>query len=90
MTCAQLFNSMGLVLGMLGVALIFVWGPPQPQLDEGVDRVLEDDTPLENGLTVAQYNMDVRKRRLRHKRLSRIGLVLVFIGFFCQFLAVWS
>jgi len=81
---------MGLFLGMLGVALIFVWGPPQPQLDEGVGRVLEDDTPLGSGLTVAQYNRDVRKRRLRHKILSRIGLALVFIGFFFQFLAVWS
>lgn len=90
MTCTQFLNSMGLVLGMLGVFLIFVWGPPQPQLDEGVGRTLEDGTPLGNGLTVAQHNAAVRRRRCRHEILSRVGLGLVFIGFFFQFLAVWS
>ena len=90
MTTAQKLNAIGLVLGMVGVALIFVWGPPQPQLDEGVGLGLEDGTPLGNGLTVAQYNAVVRCRRIRQTLLSRVGLGLIFIGFLSQLLAVWS
>lgn len=90
MTMAQKLNAIGLALGMLGVALIFVWGPPQPQLEEGVGLSLQDGTPLDNGLTVDQYNASVRRRRIRHTILSRVGLGLIFIGFLCQLLAVWS
>lgn len=85
-----MLNTIGLVLGLVGVGLIFVWGPPQPQLDEGVGLGLEDGTPLGNGLTVAQHNVNVRRRRLRHKVLSRVGLGLVFIGFLLQLFAVWA
>jgi len=88
MLSAQTLNTVGLVLGMLGVALIFVWGPPQPQLEEGVGMGLEDGTPLGNGLTVAQHNAAVRRRRLRHTILSRVGLGLVFLGFLAQLVAV--
>ena len=87
MLSAQTLNTVGLVLGMLGVALIFVWGPPQPQLEEGVGMGLEDGTPLGNGLTVAQHNAAVRRRRLRHTILSRVGLGLVFLGFLAQLVA---
>ncbi|WP_286730978.1 MULTISPECIES: hypothetical protein [unclassified Thiomonas] len=61
MITAQALNTIGLALGMLGVALIFVWGPPQPQLEEGVGIGLEDGTPLGNGLTVAQHDALVRR-----------------------------
>lgn len=88
MVTAQTLNSFGLALGMIGVVLIFVWGPPQPQLDEGVSLGLEDGTPLGNGMTVVQNNDLVRSRRLRHKILSRVGLALVFLGFLAQFIAV--
>ena len=90
MLSAQTLNTIGLVLGMVGVALIFVWGPPQPQLEEGVGIGLEDGTPLGNGLTVAQRNVAVRRRRLRHTILSRVGLGLVFLGFLSQLIAVQS
>jgi hypothetical protein len=90
MTSAQTFNTIGLVLGLIGVGLIFVWGPPQPQLEEGIGLGLEDGTPLDNGLTVAQHNAIVRRRRCRHTVLSRVGLGLVFLGFLSQLFAVWA
>ena len=31
---APWLNTFGLVLGMLGVVILFIWGPPQPDLDE--------------------------------------------------------
>ena len=90
MITAQTLNTLGLVLGLVGVALIFVWGPPQPQLEEGVGLGLEDGTPLGNGLTVAQHNAIVRRRRFRHAVLSRVGLALIFLGFLSQLFAVWA
>jgi hypothetical protein len=89
-TTAQVLNTIGLLFGLVGVGLIFVWGPPQPQLDEGVGIGQEDGTPLDNGLTVAQHNATVRRRRIRHKVLSRVGLGLVFLGFLSQLFAVWA
>lgn len=90
MITAQTLNTIGLALGMLGVALIFVWGPPQPQLEEGVGIGLEDGTPLGNGLTVAQHDVLVRSRHFRHTVLSRVGLGLIFVGILVQLLATWS
>jgi hypothetical protein len=88
MDCVKILNSTGLVLGMIGVVLIFIWGPPQPQLNGGVGLSLEDGTPLENGLTVAENNQIVKRRRYQHKIISGLGLLLVFLGFLAQFIAV--
>lgn len=49
MTYAQVLTSLGLVLGMAGVVVIFKFGPPQQNLDEGVGLGLEDETPLSDG-----------------------------------------
>lgn len=87
---AQELNTIGLFLGMAGVVLIFVWGPPQPDLSEGVGLGLEDGTVLEDGRTVADHNQSVRSLRRRHWWLSRAGLVLVFFGFAFQLAAVWA
>jgi len=84
MTCAQVLNAAGLVLGMVGVAIIFFYGPPQPNLEEGVALGLESGTPLSNGKTVAQHDADVARLRERHTIMSRLGLGLVFIGFALQ------
>jgi hypothetical protein len=84
---ATAWNQIGLLLGMAGVVMIFVWGPPQPRLEEGVGLGLEDGTPLADGRTVAEYNRDVRRLRLRHMVRSRVGLALIGIGFLCQLVA---
>ena len=37
----RLLNTVGLVLGMLGVLIIFIWGPPQPDFEEHVGLASE-------------------------------------------------
>ena len=78
MDCVKILNSTGLVLGMIGVVLIFIWGPPQPQLNGGVGLSLEDGTPLENGLTVAENNQIVKRRRYQHKIFWARPFVSIF------------
>lgn len=83
-------NSIGLVSGIIGVALLFRFGPPQPNLEPGVALGLEDGTELPDGRTVAEHNQDVARRRNRHSVISKFGLVLIAIGFAFQLMAVWS
>ena len=90
MTSQQLINSVGLVFGMVGVLVIFKYGPPQPNLEPGVGLALEDGNPMPDGRTVAEYNEDVVKLRARHSLMSKVGLVLVFLGFALQLWATWS
>jgi hypothetical protein len=86
----ECLNRIGLALSMVGVVLLFVWGPPQPNLEEGIGLALEEDSELPNGEgTVRDHNRKVTRRRARHTVLSRIGLGLVGGGFLCQFAATW-
>ena len=65
-------NSVGLVLGFIGVLLIFFFGlPPIGVLNEG-----------------AYVETQVTLRMRVYVGLSRLGLILVAAGFACQFLAV--
>jgi hypothetical protein len=82
-------NQVGLFLGLIGVVLIFIWGPPQPSLEEGVALGLELGTPMPGGGTVADHNRAVRRRRVRHEILSRVGLGLIALGFAAQFIATF-
>lgn len=86
---AQWLNTIGLVLGMAGVVLIFIWGPPQPDLNESVGIALETATVLADGTKVSDLEDVTRRRKRRHQIISSIGLVLVFCGFGVQLCAVW-
>ena len=37
---ARWLNTIGLLLGMAGVVILFIWGPPQPDLDPHIKLVL--------------------------------------------------
>ena len=89
MITPQLLNSVGLVLGMIGVVIIFLYGPPQPNLESGVSIGLEDGTPLSDGRTVAEHNADTESLRSRHSFMSKAGLVFVFFGFALQLWGIW-
>jgi hypothetical protein len=90
MTWQQLLNTVGLVLSMVGVLIIFRYGPPQPSFEEGVGLGLEEATRLPDGRTVADHNRDVDVLRAKHSRMSRCGLILVFFGFAFQLWAAWA
>ena len=78
---AKWLNTAGLVLGMAGVLIIFIWGPPQPYLDEGVPLTLDSGTVLQGGRKVADIEEDARRLKRRHEVMSRVGLGLVGLGF---------
>ena len=87
MITPQILNVIGLALGMLGVIIIFFYGPPQPDLESGVAIGLEDNTLLADGRTVAEHDADVLKLRARHSFMSKCGLIFVFLGFAVQ---IWA
>ncbi|MGO8847535.1 MAG: hypothetical protein ACLQFI_19810 [Methylocella sp.] len=82
-------NMAGLALGMVGVAFIFFWGPPQPSFEQGVSLGLADGTPLSDGRTVAQHNIETAATKRRYKCLSLLGLIFIFLGFLLQFVALF-
>lgn len=87
---AQFLNTIGLILNIIGVVLVFFFGLPQPSHKEGIGLGLEDATPLGNGLTVAQHNAVVRRRRILYTRFAYLALSLILIGFMCQLAAtIW-
>jgi len=62
--CQQVLNSIGLVLGIIGVVILFFFGPPQPPLEPGVGLGLESATVIDpSGKTVAQHDAEVLARR---------------------------
>jgi hypothetical protein len=91
MNSGKLLNTIGISLGLVGVIIIFIWGPPQPQLEEGVGIGVSDNTPIDkSGKTAKQFNEEIKKRRRRHDVLSRVGLGLIFIGFIFQLWGTWE
>ena len=83
----QWLNSIGLVLSMIGVIVIFFFGPPQPNLETGTPILLENASPLPGGGTAADRDQDVQKKRIRYSHISKGGLLLIFFGFAFQLLA---
>lgn len=86
---AQWLNTIGLALGMVGVVILFIWGPPQPDFDEGVAIGLLPGDVLENGKTVAEKDAAVRRLKRWHTIMSRVGLGMIGVGFGAQLIAVW-
>jgi hypothetical protein len=87
---AQTLNTIGLILNIAGVILVFIFGFPQPTHEEGVSIGLEDGNRLSNGQTVAEYNETVRKTKLKYLSFSRLALALIILGFAFQLLATWK
>ena len=87
---SRLLNTIGLVLGIIGVLFLFVWGPPQPSFERGVSLGIEDATPSGNtGRTVADHNREVEAKRKFYTTMSRVGLCLIMVGFALQLWSVW-
>ncbi len=86
---AQWLNTIGLSLGMIGVVLIFIWGPPQPSFEEAVFLAADSRTVFTDGTKAADLEEAARRRKLLHRLISRIGLVLIFVGFAFQTVALW-
>jgi hypothetical protein len=74
-------NTIGLVLGIAGVLIIFRWGPPQPSFDEAVPLALE-------GPELVHMAEDTRRLTRQYEIMSRVGLGLIGLGFVAQLAAV--
>jgi hypothetical protein len=73
----------GLILNIVGTVMLFFFGFPQPQHDEGVYWGLEDDTPIEGG-TVSEFKQRVERRKALYRRLASIALGFLLVGFILQ------
>lgn len=85
----SIINALALVIGFAGALIIFIYGPPQPNLEEGVGRRLEDGTRLANGMTVKEHNEAQKKLKSRHVFRSRFGIALIGASFLMQLFAAW-
>lgn len=86
---SQIITTFGLVLDIIGAFILFFFALPQPSFEEGVSLGLEDNTLLMNGKTVAQYNDEIQMQTEKYRRISRLALALIILGFFFQLIGTW-
>lgn len=80
MTIRKKLNVAGIVWGLIGVFIIFIWGPPQPMLEPHAYLLV--DAP--------EYSKEIAQTlALRHRYtvLSRVGLACIAFGFMLQLVA---
>lgn len=76
---SQFISSAGLLLDVAGVAVLFVYGPPQPDFQE-------DDVVVVGN---ADQQVAAKTLKRKYKCRSRIGLSLLVTGFLLQLIGVW-
>lgn len=76
---SQLLASSGLVLDVLGAAVLFFYGPPQPDFQEDDVVIIKDN----------RRAAEVKKLKAKFIFSSRFGLFLLFAGFILQFVGMW-
>ena len=82
----QILNIIGLSIDFIGVTILFLWAPIQPNLEDGFSIGLEDST-LVNGKTVSYWNEKKRKQKKKIKFLSIVGFGLILLGFLIQIIS---
>jgi len=68
-------NTSGLLLSILGVIIIFFFGPPQPHFKQYL--MLENQSPI------------LKELRKTYDIYSMIGLGCIAVGFIIQLTVVW-
>jgi hypothetical protein len=76
---SQIISSVGLVLDVAGVAVLFVYGSPQPDFQEHDVVIVTNQT----------QQSDAKALKQKFKFRSRIGLSLLVVGFLLQLMGVW-
>lgn len=71
----MLWTQIGLVLDVVGVMMLFWWGPPMPDLNPKISLQLE-----------GSEDAKTQKKRCCYEVMSRIALLVVLLGFVCQLL----
>jgi hypothetical protein len=76
-------NGVGLVLNMIGVAIVFYFGFPQPPSSIG-GLMMQDNNPMPDGRTLGQHRKELGDTQQTYKTRSRVGLLFMFVGFVLQ------
>jgi drug/metabolite transporter (DMT)-like permease len=72
-------NALGLVLGIIGVAMVWRWGLPQPSFERGMWLAI-------TGPVVEPHDSDVQALEAHFRHMSHLGFGLILAGFVCQLL----
>lgn len=82
----KLSNQIGLILCITGTSIIFIWGPPHPSFSKGVGIAVSDNTIIDDtGKTAKEHDMEVEKKEKLYSCMSKLGIILIIIGFVFQF-----
>lgn len=73
MQTSSVLSMTGLILDMAGVLLMFIFGI-SPMIDTNGHQFI----------TTVRVEENIKKKARKYKKCSRIGLVLVFLGFSFQ------
>lgn len=82
----QILNIIGLSLDIVGVTILLKWAPIQPYLEEGINRVLEDETVVD-GKSISEHNEDKQTKINKIRCWSKVGYALIVIGFIFQIIS---
>lgn len=83
-------SLIGLSLNMLATMILFFFGFPQPNHEEGVSLGVSEATVFADGTSVKEINRRQVRRRRIYRVVSSTGLLLMFLGFAAQLLAILS
>ena len=92
MDAKTIIGSVGLLLDIVGVLLVFFRAYPQPLFEDGVGvLVIEDETPQPEygGRTTKEVRAEQVRLRKKYKLLASTGLVCLVLGFSLQLWALW-
>lgn len=87
---AQLINICGLILNIIGVALVFFFGLPQPSHQESVGRALAPGTPMGDGRTAGDYAIAAKRKKRLYYVMSHFALSLMVLGLALQLTSALS
>lgn len=86
---AKALNTLGLMLNITGVIILFFFSYPQPTHEESVGLALESATVLPDGRTVAEHGSDAQTVKANYLLWSKFGLILIIVGFMFQLIGTW-
>lgn len=85
----KIINTIGLVCGIIGVLMIFKWGPPQPNLNPGTHLSLHNKTVMADGTSIQEVEDKKAMQKEEQQMYSLIGLGFIGVGFMVQLVAIW-
>jgi hypothetical protein len=86
---STILTASGLLLDIVGVAMLFKYGPLQPSPHTRPGIALEDNTLCDDGRTVKEHEIENEELLKKYDSRSKIALSTIIIGFLFQFVAVW-